>query len=103
MADGIGCPSPKTRVDYYGGNLFDIKQSNGKPKYPLLTNVLINAPGLAHGIADMKRALSVNTYVVTPDRTSLGETTINGLRTVKDTIKLSDPGLCRPKKLTLGK
>ena len=34
LAASIGCPSQEKRVDYYWRDLFDIKQSNGKPKNP---------------------------------------------------------------------
>lgn len=44
---------------------------------------------LAHGNADVERSLSANKKTVTPERTSLGELTINGLRTVKDHVKVS--------------
>ena len=38
---------------------------------------------------DVERSLSASKRKVTPDITSLGELTINGLRTVKDHVKVS--------------
>ena len=55
---------------------------------------------LAHGNADVERSLSANKKKVTPERTSLGELTINGLRTVKDHVKVS--GEPRNVKITKG-
>lgn len=91
------------RVDHFWRKVFEIEQSNGKPKYPFLAKVVKHALVLPHGNADVERALSENTSVVTADRASMGEAAIIGLRTVKDTVKFSDPVLCRPEKLPLGK
>ena len=43
---------------------------------------------LAHGNADVERSLSENNRAVTCGRTTLSDGSINGLRTIKDAIKV---------------
>ena len=59
----------------------------GKFKCSVLQKLVKSLLSLAHGNADVERSLSANKRILTPDRDSLGDLTINGLRAVKDHVK----------------
>ena len=65
------------RVDHYWANVFQEKSHQGEFKYSFLQKLVKNLLSLDHGNA-----------AVTPDMTSLSDVAINGLRTVKDYVKL---------------
>ena len=69
--------------------LVDDKSLQGEWKYSVVQKLVKGLLCLAHGNADVERSLSANKKTVTPERTSLGELTRNGLRTVKDHVKVS--------------
>ena len=77
------------RVDHYWADVFQEKSLQGEWKYSVLQNLVKGLLCLAHDSADVERSLSAIKKTVTPERTSLGELTINGLRTVKDHVKVS--------------
>lgn len=81
--------STTRRVDHYWADVFQEKSLQGECKYSVLQKLVKGLLCLAHGNADVERSLSANKKTVTPDRTSFGELTINGLRTVKDHVKVS--------------
>ena len=56
--------------------------------YSILQNLVKSLLSLAHGNTEVERSLSAKKKTVTPDRASLSDVTINGLRTVKDHVKL---------------
>jgi len=58
---------------------------------------------LPHGIADVKRSLSVNKNVGIVDIPELGERTINAVRTVKDIVNFCDPIHNRPHKILVNR
>lgn len=60
---------------------------HGKFKYSALKKLVKSLLSLAHGNADVERSLSANKRTATPERASLGDLTINGLRAVKDHVK----------------
>lgn len=60
---------------------------HGKFKYSVLQKFVKSLLSLVHGNADVERSLSANKRTATPERASLGDLTINGLRAVKDHIK----------------
>lgn len=60
---------------------------HGKFKHSVLQKLVKRLLSLAHGNADVERSLSANKRTATPDRASLGDLTINGLRAVKDHVK----------------
>lgn len=78
-----------TRIDHYWALVFNDKNFQGQPKYRVLQKLVKGLLSLAHGNADVERSLSLNKNTVTPERASLGNTTINGLRTVKDEVRVS--------------
>ena len=78
------------RVDHYWADVFREKSLQRECKYSVLQKLVKGLLCLAHGNADVERSLSANKNAVTPDRTSLGELTINGLHTVKNHVKVSE-------------
>jgi len=58
---------------------------------------------LPHSNTDVERSLSVNNGTVTMDKIQLGETAINGLRSIKDYVKFCDPAAMRPNKICINK
>ena len=77
-----------SRVDHYWAVVFKEKSLQGEFKYSILQKLIKSLLSLAHGNADVERSLSANKKTVTPDRASLGDLTINGLRTVKDRVRV---------------
>jgi len=84
------------RVDHLWRAVFCLKSSDGSPKYMALPKVVKAGLILAQMNAESERSLSVNARVVTKERNFLGETTIVGLRTVKEAVRFHDPQHWRP-------
>lgn len=80
---------PYRRVDQYWSQVAAITTPAGQKKYPHLSKVAYYALTLAHGNADCERSLSCNNRMLTKERTCLSESTINGLRHVKDAVHCS--------------
>lgn len=76
-----------TRIDTYWSKVLQLKAPNGELKYKNLAKVVQCCLSLAHSNADTERSLSVNKRMLTTERMSLSEETINGLRHVKDGVK----------------
>ena len=83
----IDSDSTTQRIDHYWASVFQEKNMQGKLKYSVLQKLVKSLLSLAHGNADVERSLSANKRTLTPDRASLGDLTINGLRAVKDHVK----------------
>jgi len=81
--------SATRRLNHYWADVFQEKSLQGEWKYSILQKLVKGLLCLAHGNADVERSLSAKKKTVTPERTSLGELTINGLRTVKGHVKVS--------------
>ena len=76
------------RVNHYWASVFQEKTSKDQFRYSILPKLVKSFLSLAHGNADVERSLSANKRTVTADRASLSDVTINGLRTVKDHVKV---------------
>ena len=68
-----------------------IGETDGKIKYKCLPELVKSALILPHGNADVERSLSVNTSVVTEDRSHIGEATVCAIRTVMNAVEFFDP------------
>ncbi len=79
-------------IDYYWNKVFSILTSNGTPKYQTLAKLIKNVLIIAHGNADVERGFSINSNVITENRTPLSEASINGLRLVYDGVKYFGSG-----------
>jgi len=77
--------TPK-RIDEFWNRIFQTKDDNGKHKLKLLPKIIKPLLCLSHGNADPEREFSINKRLITSDRSSLSEMSINGLRTVEDVI-----------------
>ena len=58
---------------------------------------------LAQMNAELERSLSVNARIVNKERNLLGETTIVGLRAVKEAVRFHDPEHSRPENVPITK
>lgn len=76
------------RIDHYWASVFQEKSTQGRFKCSVRQKLVKSLLSLAHGNADVERSLSANKMIVTPFRASLGDLTINGLRALKDHIKM---------------
>ena len=79
-------------VDHYWKHVFNIKNNLGVPKFVILSKLIKSLLALSHGNADVERGFSENGALVTDDRSSLSEASINGLRTTKDAVKFYGQG-----------
>ncbi|CAF3660668.1 unnamed protein product [Rotaria sp. Silwood1] len=79
-------------IDYYWNNVFSILTKNGISKYPTLTKLIKNVLIITHDNADVERGFSINSNILRENRSSLSESSINGLRLVYDKVKLFGSG-----------
>ncbi|CAF0764829.1 unnamed protein product [Adineta ricciae] len=80
------------RIDDYWNKVFVILTDKGVPKYPTMTKLIKNALIISHGNADVERGFSINSNIVTENRSSLSESSVNGLRLVHDGVKFFGGG-----------
>jgi hypothetical protein len=74
-------------IDDYWNKIFSILTNNGVPKYPTLAKLVKNVLIISHGNADVERCFSINSNIITENRSSLSESSINALRVVYDGVK----------------
>ncbi|CAF3008436.1 unnamed protein product [Rotaria sp. Silwood2] len=79
-------------VDHYWKHVFNIKNNLGVPKFVMLSKLIKSLLALSHGNADVERGFSENAALVTDNRSSLSETSVNGLRITKDAVKFYGQG-----------
>jgi len=64
----------------------------GTPQYLVLTKLVKYLLSLSHGNSDVERGFSQNNHVVSDDRSSLSEASINGLRATNAGVKFFGDG-----------
>lgn len=75
------------RVDTYWGQIFETKQEiTGNKKYPTLEKVVKTALILSHGNAQVERGFSQSGHIMTDERSSTSERTLNSIMTVKSCL-----------------
>ncbi|CAF4588684.1 unnamed protein product [Rotaria sp. Silwood2] len=79
-------------VDYYWKYIFAMKNSSGGTKFLILSKLVKSILSLSHGNADVERGFSENASLVSDDRWSLTNTSINGIRATKDAVKFYGSG-----------
>ena len=84
------------RSDHYWRNVFKIKSPSGSEKYAVLTCLVKSCLSIHHGNAEVEKCLSDNKNTVTPERTSLSEQAVNGLRRAKDFARKSHGEVTKP-------
>ena len=74
------------RIDSYWNNIFTL-QDQANPRYRLLKRVVQNALSLSHGNADVERRFSKSSQLLTEDKSSMTERTLNAKLAITDTLK----------------
>ena len=78
------------RIDFYWNNVLQTKKQAGTKKYNILAKVVKVILCLAHGSAEVERSLSENKKLLTKKRTLLSDSSVNGLRAVKDAVRIQE-------------
>ena len=68
------------------------KNRSGIAKFVVLPKLIKSLLSLSHGNADVERGFSENAALITDDRSSLSDISINGLRATKDAVKFYGQG-----------
>ncbi|CAF1602250.1 unnamed protein product [Rotaria sp. Silwood1] len=79
-------------IDKYWYQIFSTTTSIGTPQYVVLTKLVKCLLSLSHGNSDVERGFSENNHLVSDDRSSLNEVSINGLRATKAGVKFFGGG-----------
>jgi hypothetical protein len=79
-------------IDKYWYQIFSTTTSIGTPQYAVLTKLVKCLLSLSHGNSDVERGFSENNHLVSDDRSSLSEASINGLRATKAGVKFFGGG-----------
>ena len=74
------------RIDSHWNNIFTL-QDLANPRYRLLKRVVQNALALSHGNADVERGFSKSSQLLTEDKSSMTERTLNAKLAIIDTLK----------------
>ncbi|CAF1285781.1 unnamed protein product [Rotaria magnacalcarata] len=72
-------PTAYHPIDIYWRHIFSIKTSTGSLQFIVLTKLVKRLLSLSHGNADVERSFSKNRHLVSDERASLSEQSINGL------------------------
>lgn len=76
------------RIDEFWSKVFELKDVfTSKPRFQNLSFLIKNCLILAHGNADVERGFSLNTNILSKKRLGVSESTIIGLRHIKDALK----------------
>ncbi|CAF3267451.1 unnamed protein product, partial [Rotaria socialis] len=74
-------------IDNYWKHVFAIKTSSGIAKFVVLPQLIKSLLSLSHGNTDVERGFSEHAALITDNRSSLSDISINGLRATKDAVK----------------
>lgn len=77
---------PHVRVDLYWAKIFENECHSGQKRYPTLEKVVKAALILSHGNAQVERGFSQSGNIMTDERSSTSERTLNSIITVKNCI-----------------
>ena len=91
------------RIKHYWNDVFALKSVANTNRYTILPCVIKSGLVLAQMNAESGRSLSINARVVTKETCALGDTTICGLRAVKDAVRFYDPVGTQPEKIPVTK
>lgn len=75
------------RIDDYWNTFFVLKTAGGVQKYPLVSKVVKAALAASHGNADVERGFSASGRILTENRASMSERTLNAFMTVKSAMR----------------
>ena len=80
------------RIYFFWNRVLQAKTYTGNFQFKSLGKVVRSALCFAHGNAEVESSLSENKRTVTSDRTLLSESSLNGLRMIKDIVNTQDEG-----------
>ncbi len=86
-------------IDFYWNKVLAIVRSDGHPKYPTMSKLIKNILIISHGNADVERGFSINSNILTEERTLLSDKSINGLRSTYDAVDFLGNGLVHKVKI----
>jgi hypothetical protein len=86
-------------IDFYWNKVLAIVRSDGHPKYPTMSKLIKNILIISHGNADVERGFSINSNILTEERTLLSDKSINGLRSTYDAADFLGNGLVHKVKI----
>ena len=89
----------RQRIEHYWNDVFALKSVANTNRYIILPRVIKSGLVLAQMNSESERSLSINARVVTKERCALADTTICGLRAVKDAVSFYDPVGTQPEKI----
>ena len=95
-------PENQDVLDYWNA-VFQLQTIEGNIQYQSLHLVVKAGPVLTQTNAESERSLSINAHIVTKDRASLGESTIVGLRLVKEAVRFYNPVKFSPENIPITK
>ncbi|CAF3441207.1 unnamed protein product [Rotaria socialis] len=75
-------------IDNYWKHVFAIKTSSGIAKFVVLPQLIKSLLSLSHGNTDVERGFSEHAALITDNRSSLSDISINGLRATKDAVPI---------------
>lgn len=81
------CIISDRRIDHFWHEIFQIKNSFGQTKYPILQVVVKMCLSVSHGSADIERGFSLSGRIISEDRTSISERTLNAKLYIMDALK----------------
>lgn len=67
-----------------------MKSDRGEPKYPLISLVVKATLSVSHGNADVERGFSTSGRILSDDRASMSERTLDALMTIKGALRSYD-------------
>ena len=76
------------RIDHSWRNVFEIRNCIGAIKYPLIEEVVKMSLTVPHGSADVERGFSLSARILSEERASMSERTLNARLNVIHGIKL---------------
>ncbi|CAF1297097.1 unnamed protein product [Rotaria sp. Silwood1] len=79
-------------IDTYWYHVFSTHTTIGTPQYVTLTKLVKCLLSLSHGNSDVERGFSQNNHLVSDERSSLNEASINGLRVTNAGVKFFGGG-----------
>ncbi|KAJ8884680.1 hypothetical protein PR048_016538 [Dryococelus australis] len=75
------------RIDIFWKQFFEKTHKSGILKYPNTAKIIKASLSLSYGNADIERWFSVSGKVLTDERVSMSERTLNAVLSVKDALK----------------
>ncbi|CAI6374585.1 unnamed protein product [Macrosiphum euphorbiae] len=79
--------STELRIDHYWKQFFTKTNLSGGEKYPNVSKIVKACLSLVHGSADIERSFSCSGRILTEDRVSMCERTLNAILYSKDALK----------------